>query len=108
MTSGGPGSRGGSAAPGTASTPPAGTFLASLETPFARRFAIEDWFPFQLKRLRQYLRERNIGRVTIKKRGSPLDPAVLQRQLRLQGSEERILFLTFVLGEPAVLVGRID
>lgn len=80
----------------------------SRESPFARRFKIEDWFPFQLKRLRQYLRERNIGRVTIKKRGSPLDPAVLQRQLRLQGSEERILFLTFVLGEPAVLVGRID
>ena len=77
-----------------------------LETPFARRFVLNDWFPFQLKRLRHYLRERNIGRVTIKKRGSPLDPAVLQRQLRLQGDEERIIFLTHVLGEPAVLVGR--
>jgi SAM-dependent methyltransferase len=78
----------------------------SRETPFARRFEIEDWFPFQLKRLRQYLRERHIGRVTIKKRGSPLDPADFQRRLRLKGDEERILFLTHVLGKPAVLVGR--
>ena len=29
-------------------------------------------FPFQLKKLRHYLRERNVGSVTIKKRGSPL------------------------------------
>lgn len=76
------------------------------ETPFARRFEIEDWFPFQLKRLRQYLRERHIGRVTIKKRGSPLDEVNFQRRLRLKGDEERILFLTHVLDEPAVLVGR--
>ncbi|MFN2142601.1 MAG: class I SAM-dependent methyltransferase [Candidatus Promineifilaceae bacterium] len=79
-----------------------------LETPFARRFALEDWFPFQLKRLRQYLRERKIGRVTIKKRGSPLDPDILQRQLRLQGDEERIIFLTYVLDTAAVLIGRDD
>ena len=76
------------------------------ETPFARCFAIEDWFPFQLKRLRHYLRERNIGRVTIKKRGSPLEPEVLQRRLRLKGDEEGIIFLTHVLGEPAVLIGK--
>lgn len=77
-----------------------------IETPFARRFELDDWFPFQLKRLRHYLRARNIGRVTIKKRGSPLEPATLQRQLRLQGDEERIIFLTHVLGNPAVLIGR--
>lgn len=79
-----------------------------LETPFARRFVLEDWFPFQLKRLRHYLHAHNVGRVTIKKRGSPLDPSALQRRLRLQGDEERIIFLTHVLGEPAVLIGRSD
>ncbi|MFN2293842.1 MAG: class I SAM-dependent methyltransferase [Candidatus Promineifilaceae bacterium] len=76
------------------------------QTPFARCFAIEDWFPFHLKRLRQYLREHHIGRVTIKKRGSPLEPEALQSRLRLKGDEERILFLTHVLGEPVVLVGK--
>jgi SAM-dependent methyltransferase len=79
-----------------------------VETPFARRFVVEDWFPFQLKRLRQYLREREIGHVTIKKRGSPLDVDSLQRQLRLQGGEERIIFLTHVLDTPAVLIGKAD
>jgi SAM-dependent methyltransferase len=74
-------------------------------TPFARCFAVEDHFPFQLKRLRHYLRERGIGRVTIKKRGSPLDPDVLQKQLRLQGGLHRIIFLTQAGGEPVVIVG---
>lgn len=74
-------------------------------TPFARTFAIEDLFPFQLKRLRSYLRERNIGQVTIKKRGSPLDPDVLRKQLRLQGEEHRIIFLTRAGDEPVVLIG---
>lgn len=76
------------------------------ETPFARCFELEDWFPFQLKRLRHYLRARNVGTLTIKKRGSPLEPESLRRQLRLRGDEERVLFLTHVLGEPAVLIGR--
>jgi hypothetical protein len=74
-------------------------------TPFARCYALEAAFPFQLKRLRQYLRERQVGRVTIKKRGSPLDPDRLQAQLRLSGQAHRIIFLTQVAGEPTVLVG---
>lgn len=76
-------------------------------TPFARPFAVEDVFPFQLKRLRHYLRDQGIGRVTIKKRGSPLDPDTLRQRLRLSGGgEHRILFLTHVMGEPSVIVGQ--
>jgi len=75
------------------------------ETPYAHSFSLEAWFPFQLKRLRRYLRSRDIGRVTIKKRGSPLEPDSLQQQLRLKGDEHRTLFLTHVLGEHAVLIG---
>jgi hypothetical protein len=74
-------------------------------TPFARCFNVEAWFPFQLKRLRHYLRTNHVGRVTIKKRGSPLEPDALRQQLRLRGDEHRVLFLTHVLGQPAVLVG---
>lgn len=76
------------------------------ETPFARCFELEAYFPFQLKRLRHYLREQQIGRVTIMKRGSPLEPDQLRRQLRLRGDKHRIVFLTHVMGDPAVLVGR--
>ena len=75
-------------------------------SPFARAYSIEAWFPFQLKRLRAYLRAQQVGDVVVKKRGSPLDPVVLRKQLRLSGSETRVLFLTHVLGEPAVLIGQ--
>jgi hypothetical protein len=74
-------------------------------TPFARTFAVEDVFPFQLKRLRHYLRERKIGRITIKKRGSPLDPERLQQQLRPEGDLQRTIFLTQAKGEPVVIIG---
>ncbi len=77
-----------------------------VETPFARLWAVEDWFPFSLKRLRAYLRERKVGRVTVKKRGSPLQPEELIHKLRLEGEEERVLFLTHVQGRAVVVVGR--
>jgi hypothetical protein len=75
-------------------------------TPFARCFAVDTAFPFQLKRLRTYLRQHNIGKITIKKRGSPLEPDWLHSQLRLEGSEQRILFLTQVKEKAAVIIGQ--
>jgi hypothetical protein len=79
---------------------------APLDTPFARCFQIEDHFPFQLKRLRHYLRNHNVGKVTIKKRGSPLDVDVLRQALRLRGSAHRFVFLTRMMGQPSVLIGQ--
>lgn len=75
-------------------------------TPFARAFQIEAYFPFQLKQLRRYLRQRHIGSVTIKKRGSPLEPDWLRGQLRLQGDEHRVLILTQIKTKAAVLIGQ--
>jgi hypothetical protein len=48
-----------------------------------------------------------MGRVTVKKRGSPIEPEQLQQQLRLSGDprRERILFLTKVMGKAFVLIG---
>jgi hypothetical protein len=73
-------------------------------SPYARAWKVEDWLPFNLKRLRAYLREQNLGKVTVKKRGSPLDPDALIRSLRLKGDLERVLVLTQVSGQPSVLV----
>ncbi|MGQ0601247.1 MAG: THUMP-like domain-containing protein, partial [Anaerolineales bacterium] len=66
----------------------------------------EDAFPFQLKRLREYLRAREVGNVTVKKRGSPLAPEELIHKLKLSGKASRIVFLTHVSGKPFVLVGQ--
>jgi hypothetical protein len=76
-----------------------------ITTPFARVWAVEDWFPFQLKRLRAYLRERNVGRVVVKKRGSPIQPEDLIRDLRLKGENEKVVFLTHLRGRPIVVIG---
>jgi len=73
-------------------------------TPLARVWLIVDWFPFQLKRLRAYLHAHQIGHVTVKKRGSPLEPDQLIRQLRLKGDEQCILVLTHLRGEPIVII----
>ena len=77
-----------------------------IETPFARSWQIEDWLPFSLKRLRQTLRARRVGRLTIKKRGSPLEPEALLSALRLDGKmeHERVLFLTHLSGRPVAII----
>ncbi|MGQ9887455.1 MAG: class I SAM-dependent methyltransferase [Aggregatilineales bacterium] len=80
----------------TADTPPT--------TPWARAWRVLDWMPFNLKRLRAYLRERNVGTVTVKKRGAAISPEELIARLRLSGAETRTLALTRCAGQPAVLV----
>ncbi|KAB1904314.1 methyltransferase domain-containing protein [Micromonospora sp. AMSO1212t] len=75
-------------------------------TPFARCLEITDVLPFSLKRLRTLLRERRVGRVEIRKRGSALEPEKLRRDLRLSGDEAAGLALTRVAGAPTVLVCR--
>ncbi|MCY3779658.1 MAG: SAM-dependent methyltransferase, partial [Chloroflexi bacterium] len=63
-----------------------------------------DWMPFQLKRLRRYLADRGVGRVTVKKRGFPLTPEELIARLRLKGDESRVLVMTRHNGKPVAIV----
>ena len=72
-------------------------------SPFTRVWAVEGWMPFQLKRLRAALRERGVGRLTVKKRGSPILPEDLIQQLKLEGEGRATLFLTQLRGEPIVI-----
>ncbi len=75
-----------------------------VATPFARAFRIDEVLPFNLKRLRGRLRELGVGRVVIKKRGSPIDPQMLERQLRLQGDRSAVIVLTHVMGKPSAII----
>lgn len=77
---------------------------ALVPTPFARPYEITDAFGFSLKRLRALLRDRSVGQVTVKKRGSAVDPALLRRQLRLSGSAHATVVLTRVAGAPTVIL----
>ena len=73
-------------------------------TPWARVWEIEATLPFNLKALRKELQARDVGSVTVKKRGSPITPEQLQKQLRLRGTHHQIVVLTQVAGAPTVLL----
>lgn len=74
--------------------------------PFLTGYAVDAVLPFQLKRLRAALRERGVGRVVVKKRGSAVDPDELRRRLRLDGDAELTVLLTRVAGEPTAILAR--
>ena len=77
-----------------------------VDVGYARRFAVTESMPLNVKALRAWLRERDVGRVTIKKRGVALDADELRRQLRLSGAAEMILVLTRVKNQQVCLVVR--
>ena len=76
-----------------------------IDSPWARVWPIWDWMPFNLKRLRAALRTRGIGQVTVKKRGSPIAPEDLIRQLKLDGEgHPAVVVLTRIAGQHAALI----
>ena len=75
-----------------------------VDGPTARAYRVLDVMPFGLKRLRTALRERKVGRVTIKKRGTAVVPEQLRAQLDLRGDTEATIVLTRVAGAQQVLV----
>lgn len=70
----------------------------------ATGYRVLDVMPFSLKKLKAYLRERGVGRLTIKKRGTAVVPEQLRKQLDLRGTAEATVVLTRVGGSQQVLV----
>ena len=77
---------------------------AAAATPYTRGYRVTDVLPFSLKRLRELLRVREVGILTVKKRGSAVDPEQLRRQLRLRGPATATVVLTRVAGAPTALL----
>jgi len=75
-------------------------------TPYATAYEISDVLPFGLKKLKALLRERGVGTVVIKKRGSAIEPEELRRKLRPEGVNSCTVFLTRVAGAPTMLLGQ--
>ena len=73
-------------------------------TPFATAYEIHEVLPFSVKRLRQALRARRAGTVTIKKRGSAVDVERLRRDLRPVGPERATVVLTRVGAAPVAVL----
>ena len=69
-----------------------------VTTPFARAYRTLEEVPFREKRLRAALRERDIGTLTIKKRGVDVVPERLRPRLALRGDRAATVILTRVAG----------
>lgn len=75
-------------------------------TPFATAYEITDVLPFGLKKLKALLRERRVGTLVVKKRGSAIEPEELRRKLKPEGPNSCTVFLTRAAGAPTMLLGR--
>lgn len=77
---------------------------ASFRTPFARGYRVLEELPYREKPLKAALRQRGIGRLTIKKRGVDVVPEQLRQRLSLHGEQEATLIMTRVAGEGTALL----
>jgi len=78
----------------------------SFRTPFARGYQVLEELPFREKQLRAALRERGVGRLTIKKRGVDVVPEQLRKRLDLSGEADATIVLTRVAGRGTALLVR--
>ncbi|WP_343243154.1 methyltransferase domain-containing protein [Streptomyces sp. SID12501] len=74
--------------------------------PYASAYEITDQLPFGVKKLKALLRERGVGVLTVKKRGSAVEPEELRKMVKPQGPNSATVFLTRVAGAPAMLIGH--
>jgi THUMP domain-like len=75
-----------------------------LRSPFGRLLRVDASLPWNLKRLRGVLRERGVGAVEVRKRGSAVDTADLTIRLRLSGDGRAVVVLTRFADRPWALV----
>lgn len=79
---------------------------AAFRTPYATTYEVLEELPYREKPLRAALRERGVGRLTIKKRGVDVVPEQLRKRLALSGDEEATIVMTRVAGEGTALLVR--
>jgi hypothetical protein len=65
-----------------------------LSDPLLNAFEVLDVAAYHPRRLRAMLRTRGIGCLEVKKRGVPLDPEAVRRELRVPGDQSATLILT--------------
>ena len=77
-----------------------------LDDPALACFQVIESMPFDLKRLRQWLGQRGIGRLEIKKRGVTEEPEQIRRRLHLRGDAAAVLLVApLSQGVTAILRG---
>ncbi len=75
-----------------------------VSSPWMRSYRVLDELAFDRKNLKAYLRERGVGVLEIKKRGSDVSPEVLRKEMALKGENAATLIVTRVGDAHRVLV----
>jgi SAM-dependent methyltransferase len=76
----------------------------AFRTPFARGYRVLEELPYRERALKAALRERGVGRLTIKKRGVDVVPDQLRKRLDLHGEAEATIVLTRAGGHGTALL----
>ena len=81
----------------------------AVPTPFATTYAIRERLPYDVRALRRWVADRQVGRLEIKQRGTTVDPAKLRRALRPTGPNAATLIVSRTPRGTVVLVAeRVD
>jgi hypothetical protein len=75
-----------------------------IDSPWLKGYRVLDNLVFDRKKLKAYLREKNIGVLEIKKRGSDVVPEELRKEMQLKGEGAATLIITRVGDAHRVLV----
>ncbi|ADR35843.1 RNA cap guanine-N2 methyltransferase [Oceanithermus profundus DSM 14977] len=82
---------------------------APRSTPLARGWRVLEHGPFRQKAVAAWLAAHGAGAVEVKRRRSPIEPAVLEKKLKAalaRGGPTLTLFLTRIAGRPWAVLGR--
>jgi hypothetical protein len=77
-----------------------------IDSPMMRGFRVVDEMAFDRKKLKAYLRDRNIGTLEIKKRGVDVVPEQLRKEMSLKGEIAATLILTRVGDDHRALIAQ--
>ncbi|MFM6971440.1 MAG: THUMP-like domain-containing protein, partial [Rhodoluna sp.] len=77
-----------------------------IRSPWVKGYRVIDNLTFDRKKLKAYLREKNIGTLEIKKRGSDVVPEQLRKEMQLKGDGAATLIVTRVGDAHRVLVAE--
>ena len=75
-----------------------------VHTPFVRCWHVIETLPFNERHLRERLRQRGAGAITIKKRGSPVDTDALAKRLSQPNGVPYVVVLTRVSGQHTAII----
>jgi hypothetical protein len=69
-------------------------------------FEVLETMPYDVKRVKAWLSQRRFGRLEVKKRGVPLEPEQVRRNLQNSGEEAATILLARIKGQITAIVSR--